>query len=341
MRQLLELMLEHFLVEVLEPTHDGLVRAFDDIVIQDGSSFALNNALAAVYPGRFTNVKPAAVELHATLSLSHDQIIEVSLAADTAPERDFLPAPKTLENKLLLADRGYGDLVYCDAVAAAGGHFIIRGKTNLNPTIVEARVGARRKAKLAGTKLKSAWPKLIGRNADLTVEWLRKGRLTRMRLVLLWNPDRKSHVILLTNLDYDRFSVSAVAALYRLRWQVELLFKEWKSYANLHRFQTRNPNIAEGLIWASLCAAVLKRILAHAAQRVVGVAISTRTASMAMAYALPALVQALRQGHRVNDAVSRLLLYLGRNAQRASPSRDHERGRLRTGLAPVVVGAGA
>jgi hypothetical protein len=34
-----------------------------------------------------------------------------------------------------------------------------------------------------------------------------------------------------------------------------------------HKFDTANAHIAEGLIWASLCATVLKRFLAHAAQR--------------------------------------------------------------------------
>jgi hypothetical protein len=53
----------------------------------------------------------------------------------------------------------------------------------------------------------------------------------------------------------DPFSVDVVARLYRFRWQIELCFKEWKSYANLHRFDTANAHIAAGPIWASLCAA--------------------------------------------------------------------------------------
>ena len=31
--------------------------------------------------------------------------------------------------------------------------------------------------------------------------------------------------------------------LYSLRWQIELLFKEWKSYCNLRKFNTRNAGI--------------------------------------------------------------------------------------------------
>lgn len=49
-----------------------------------------------------------------------------------------------------------------------------------------------------------------------------------------------------------------VARLYRFRWQIELCIKEWKSYANLHQFDTANAHIAAGLIWTSLCAAALK-----------------------------------------------------------------------------------
>ena len=44
----------------------------------------------------------------------------------------------------------------------------------------------------------------------------------------------------------DPFSIEIVARLYRFRWQIELCFKEWKSYANLHQFDTANPHIAEG-----------------------------------------------------------------------------------------------
>jgi hypothetical protein len=40
---------------------------------------------------------------------------------------------------------------------------------------------------------------------------------------------------LCTDLPRTPFSLDLVARLY-FRWQVELLFKEWKRYANLHKF---------------------------------------------------------------------------------------------------------
>jgi Transposase DDE domain len=96
------------------------------------------------------------------------------------------------------------------------------------------------------------------------------------------------------------FSADSIGQLYRLRWQIELLFKDWKSYANLHAFQTEHPAIVEGFIWASLCAAFLKRSLAHWAQIVAdGRAISTRIAAQAGSHILPLLALFATRGFRV------------------------------------------
>jgi IS4 transposase len=43
-----------------------------------------------------------------------------------------------------------------------------------------------------------------------------------------------------TNLPRTPFPAPLVARLYRFRWQVELCFKEWTSYANLHKCDTAN-----------------------------------------------------------------------------------------------------
>jgi IS4 transposase len=78
-------------------------------------------------------------------------------------------------------------------------------------------------------------------------------RLLTCRLVVLPGKD-KGGTWLCTNLGRSTYPPPLVAKLYGFRWQIELLFKEWKSYANLREFDTANPNIAEGLIWARFAA---------------------------------------------------------------------------------------
>ena len=125
---------------------------------------------------------------------------------------------------------------------------------------------------------------------------------------------------MLTNLPRT-FAANSVGQLYRLRWQIELLFKDWKSYANLHALQTEHPAIVEGFIWASLCAAFLKRALAHWAQLISdGRAISTRIAAQAGPQILPLLALFATRGFRV-ARLAQIFLFLVNNAVRTHPER--------------------
>ena len=172
-----------------------------------------------------------------------------------------------------------------------------------------------------------------GRRVDLDVEYEQGATRVGVRVIALPGKD-PTMTRLGTNLPRTPFSVDVVARLYRFRWQIEWCFKEWKSYANLHQFDTANAHIAEGLIWASLCAAVLKRFLAHAAQHVGGgTPMSTRRVAMCACHIVGDLVTALlHRGRGLRGALHRALTYLLANARRAHPDRDRRTGRLRAGL---------
>jgi len=335
-REILSHLLGRMTLKTLKPVPTSALAQFKDIIIQDGSSFALKDSLKTTYPGRFTTISPAAVELHATMSVFADQPITIWLSPDSQAERDFLPVPESLRNKLFLGDRGYEDTEYVAQVRDAGGHVIIRCKGTLNPVVKSCWVSGRVPRSLRNRSLKEILGKLRGKHADLDVEWSRKKSVGTLRLVLIWNPKFKRHMYLVTNLDRETFTAEMVRTLYRLRWQVELLFKEWKSYANLHAFPTGKAGIAEGLMWAALAAALLKRFLAHSTQLVFpGVEISTRRTSMAVTEFMPELIGALLSGRGLLRTLRCVLLYLSTQALRAHPKRDRIKGRLQLGLEPV------
>ena len=121
---------------------------------------------------------------------------------------------------------------------------------------------------------------------------------------------------------------------------MELLFKEWKSHSNLHAFDTANPNIAEGLIWASLCAATVKRYCAHMTQRIARIAISTRIIAKCIRHVLCDVLYNLMHRPRCLQAgVERTIEYLSVNARRAHPKRDYRTGRGKLGLHHVYASA--
>ena len=336
MRQMAARLIEHLTIQTLAPVGHTAVARFKDIVIQDGSSFALKDKLRDVFPGRFTTNKPAAVEIHATYSGFSDEASVIEVAADAKEERQFLPEPSALKDKLLLADRGYPSVDYFEAVRAQGGSFIMRLTRSYNPWVHAAWIDGERVPLEEPVRLSSFVAQQAGRHMDLDVEFPRgKGKdSVGFRVVVL--PGNKTTTWLCTNLPRTPFSLDLVGRLYRFRWQIELLFKEWKSYANLHKFDTANEHIAEGLIWASLCAAILKRFLAHAAQRVGGKPISTRRVAMCAGHILDALVAALLASLSIAAALRDGLAFLVANAQRSNPKRDRKTGRLRSGL--LVVG---
>src|SRR5262249_55337249 len=312
--------------------------AFRRIVIQDGSSFAIHDGLREAFLGRFKVVKPAPVELHTTMDLLCDAPTPVVLTPDTTSEQAFLPEPTSLKDSLLLADRGYLDLHYLRRVQDAGGFFLIRAKAGMNPQVFEAfREDGKRLRSLRNKSLQTLHAKLPKRQrVELRVQWRVDGAPLCLRLILSWNRRTKSFCYFLTNLSSQQYPLEVICRAYKWRWQVELLFKEWKSYANLHAFDTANPAIVEGLIWAAIAAAALKRFLAHMTQLLLEVAMSTRKVAMCAVHVLGGIVQALKTGDVAGlyEAMEEAITYLACHAQRAHPKRDRKTGRSQLGLEP-------
>jgi hypothetical protein len=338
MRQMFGRLVERLCIQTLAPEGHTAVSQFKDIVIQDGSSFALKKKLRDVFPGRFTTIEPAAVEIHATYSGFSDEVNAVEIAPDKEAERQFLPAASTLKDRLLLADRGYPAVDYFEAVDKEDGSFIVRLSRSHDPWVRAAWVDGKRVALTKPVRLSRFIAQNLNRRMDLDVEYERDNgkRIVGFRVIVLPG-NEKTMTRLCTNLPRTPFSLDLVSRLYRFRWQIELVFKEWKSYANLHKFDTANEHIAAGLIWASLCAAVLKRFLAHAAQLVGGKPISTRRVAMCAGHIVDEIVAALLACVSIASALQDGIEFLVANARRANPKRDCKTGRLRTGLRVVGV----
>jgi len=65
------------------------------------------------------------------------------------------------------------------------------------------------------------------------------------------------YVILLTSLKRQEFPIDLVAALYRLRWQIELAIKRLKSLLHIDRLPAKHPDLVRAWLYAHLLLALL------------------------------------------------------------------------------------
>ncbi len=70
---------------------------------------------------------------------------------------------------------------------------------------------------------------------------------------------------LVTNSGEDQLSFKEAIVLYRARWQIELLFKRWKSYGGIDELDGSNDIVKMTRFWARLCAALIQHWLSIAA----------------------------------------------------------------------------
>jgi IS4 transposase len=54
----------------------------------------------------------------------------------------------------------------------------------------------------------------------------------------------------MTNIPVERLSAEDIASLYGARWEIEMTFKELKSYYRMDQIDSANPNIIKSLVGA-------------------------------------------------------------------------------------------
>jgi hypothetical protein len=180
------------------------------------------------------------------------------------------------------------------------------------------------------SKLQTRLPKRQAVDMDFEI----KGET--VRLIAFWSLKEKRHTYLITNLKRYEFTISEINYIYRMRWQVELLFKECKSYNSLHGFNTKKDSLQESLIWASLISMTLKRFISGCIEQIFKVEMSTMVVSKTTVYWWYGILEAIVQQRRsaLTNRLTEACDFLNQNAMRAHPKRDRRSGIFQYALAP-------
>lgn len=243
----------------------GRLASLTDVLIPDSCAFKLARALSGLYPGTGTD---AELRLHAVYSVKAGASLQDTRTAGTASDSaTFWPATWT-RGALYLWDLGYqNNRRFVDATEA--GAYILQRLKALSDPVVLASYGANGE-RLAvvhedGSPVRiqeacefgyvHAQPVL---DLDVEIEDRATKRKVVARVVCVPHDDEDRYY--LTTLPRAIFSPHDIAELYRIRWEVELLFRSWRGAVRMDEVRRlRNPTSMDLAVTSSLLAALLGR----------------------------------------------------------------------------------
>ena len=245
----------------------GRLAHFADVLIPDGCGFKLAKALSGVYAG--TGV-PAQMKLHAVYSVAAGDCVSAKATAGSVHDSDEF-WPEWESEALYIWDLGYQGVDRFVDAALSGAHVLQRLKDTHNPQVLASYgpTGARRAlddGEGGPVRIEEALAiGLVHKQAvlDLDVRLVdchKRELIARVVCVPFAGEDR----YYLTTLPREIFTPHDVAELYRVRWEVEILFRGWKGAMRLDEVRRlRTPPSLEAAVSASLLAASLSRDMAY------------------------------------------------------------------------------
>ena len=217
----------------------------------DNTVFALDastiDLCLSVFPWAPFRSTKAAVKLHTLLDLRGPipTFLHVSdgKMADVHALDRIVPEP----GAFYVIDRAYLDFERLNSLAAFGGFFVIRAKSNTR----YHRRYSRSVDKTTGLRCDQTIVLTGADSASLYPQPLRR--------VKYWDESTGKTFNFLTN----NFAIPAltVAELYRYRWQVELFFKWIKQHLRIKSFFGTSENAVKSQIWIAVSVYVLVAII--------------------------------------------------------------------------------
>lgn len=237
-----------------------------DVLAVDASQVLLPAAAAEILPS--TNDQHGGFKLTAVLSLLFQKIQRVAVTDARTHDRKAFKLARWLHGQLLLLDRGYSDHRLFKIIAERGGFFLTRLKESSIPVVTAIRSGLGQVH--IGEALTGELP--YRGVVDLDARFnLRKGgtKVFRVIRVTVEHDTRDGFIEyvdiwLVTNLDPAIFTAEQVATIYRMRWEVEILFRALKSVGRLDQLRSASLPVIRVFIYAALLGLVLAQdIIAH------------------------------------------------------------------------------
>lgn len=236
---------------------------FDGIYLQDSTAFQLPDNLEYLYQGYGGGATRSAIKLDLTFNYQNNDQVEIKICSGTSVDinqtmKEYKPG------SLILRDMGYFKIDELQRMHESTALYITRLRSDIK--VFEhidstAPIDLLKKARNMKVHEIKTMTVYIGKKkiaTRLVFKKLSKSEADSIRVKLKTDKVNKKKNLterrldlcqirpFLTNLPQELITDKQVMELYRLRWQIELIFKSWKSIFRLdkvkgmkgHRFQT-------------------------------------------------------------------------------------------------------
>jgi len=255
-----------------------LLRPFGRVLLVDSSSWDVSPKLQKVWPGAGGNASPANCKIQVAYDYKQGELIFLETTAGTVPDNrdtDRLPALLNRQD-LVLMDQGYFKLRTLNAIMARDAYFLTRFM--VGTTVEVAQTGARLEldrflaqgpvltreiqVRLGQGPQQTPPCRLVCLRVSPQIARQRRRRVkahaqqqgrTARTSTLTWC----DWTLFITNVPEAWLPLDMVRALYSLRWQIELVFKQFKSILQVHHSTTGNEHRVRCELYGKWIAAVL------------------------------------------------------------------------------------
>jgi hypothetical protein len=250
-----------------EPVALDLLSRFEGVFLLDASQVTLPAELAEVWRGNGRKAPKAgteaAVKLHVGFDLCRGRLLGPDLTDGKEHDRNADLVARVLPaGSLRVTDLGYfkvGEMARLDRMGVFWlsrfqtkcGFLTADGQAWALDAFLAAQAGDRVEVSILLGLAEQLPCRLLAVRVPAGVAEQRRRRLRERAKARGGTPSAKElalcdWTVYVTNAPPERLSLAEAFVLARLRWQVELVFKLWKSHLKIDEWRTRNP-------WRILC----------------------------------------------------------------------------------------
>lgn len=222
---------------------------FKKLTIIDSTTISLFNDVLKG-PGRkdINGKKKGGLKVHMAIQSTHDVPSLVTITSAATSDQIFTPMIQLAKGSYVVFDRGYNSYAQFNRFTDEGVYWITRPRNNGSIEVVNTQVVNESESARGILKDENI---IMGHPATHIEK-------VRCRRIFYRDPVDNKIFEYITN-NY-RINASTVAAIYKQRWQIELLFKRLKQNMPLQYFLGDNVNAIKVQIWCTLLADLLLKI---------------------------------------------------------------------------------